>query len=133
MTSLRAAAVCSPQIFVFCKVSQSNNEYFLLLFSPFYRSANVPFHLFPRKSVNHVTNQPKQPTFSYLSPKFRFRTNIAKLSTAMYPFRISLYEHVPLKFLMTKRLRKIKIYIYCTNKHLLILKIILTDVDLCYV
>jgi len=49
----------------------------------------------------------------------------------MYPFRISLYEHVPLKFLMTKRLSKINKYIYCTNKHLLILKIILTDVDLC--
>jgi len=26
----------------------------------------------------------------------------------MYPFSISLYEHVHLKFLMTKRLRKIK-------------------------
>jgi len=49
----------------------------------------------------------------------------------MYPFRISLYEHVPLKVLMTKRLRKIKKYIYCTNNHLLILKIIFTDVDLC--
>ena len=48
----------------------------------------------------------------------------------MYPFRISLYEHDTLKFLMTKRLRKIKKYIYCTNKYLLILKIILTDVDL---
>jgi len=31
---------------------------------------------------------------------------------------------------MTKRLRKINKYIYWTNKHLLILKIILTDVDL---
>ena len=30
-----------------------------------------------------------------------------------------------------KSLRKIKKYIYCTSKHLLILKIILTDVDLC--
>jgi len=49
----------------------------------------------------------------------------------VYPFRISLYEHVPLKFLMTKMLRKIKKYIYWTNKHLLILKIILADVDLC--
>jgi len=58
-------------------------------------------------------------------------TSIPKLSTAMYPFSISLYEHVPLKFLMTKRLRKTKKYIYSTNKHLLILKIIFTDVDLC--
>jgi len=49
----------------------------------------------------------------------------------MYPFRISLYEYVTLKFLMTKRVRKIEKYIYCTNKHLLILKIILTEVDLC--
>jgi len=49
----------------------------------------------------------------------------------MYPFRISLYEYDTLKFLMTKRLRKIKKFIYCTNKYLLILKIILTDVDLC--
>ena len=48
----------------------------------------------------------------------------------MYPFRISLYKHVPLKFLITKRLRKITKYIYCTNKHLMILKIIFTDVDL---
>jgi len=48
------------KIFVFCKVSKSNNEFFWLLFSPFYRSANVPFHLFPRKSVNHVMNQSKQ-------------------------------------------------------------------------
>ena len=46
------------------------------------------------------------------SPRFRFRTSISKLSLAMYPFSISLYEHVPLKFLMTKRLRKItKIYL----------------------
>jgi len=41
-----------------------------------------------------------------------FRTSICKLSTAMYPFSISLNEHVPLKFLMTKRLRKIKRYIF---------------------
>ena len=32
---------------------------------------------------------------------------------------------------MTKRLRKIKKYIYCTNKHLLILNVMFTDVDLC--
>ena len=49
----------------------------------------------------------------------------------MYPFRISIYKHVSLKFLMTKRLKKIQKYIYCTNKHLLILKIIPTDVDVC--
>jgi len=49
----------------------------------------------------------------------------------MYSFRISLYEHAYLKFLMRKRLRKIKKYVYCTNKHLLLLKIVLTDVDLC--
>jgi len=85
-----------------------------LLFSPFHRSDKVPFGLFPRKSVNHVTNQSKQTTlFIYsLSPRLRFRTSIPKLSPAMYPFSISLYEHVPLKFVMKKRLRKItKIYL----------------------
>ena len=36
-----------------------------------------------------------------------FRTGVIKLSLAMYPFSISIDEHVPLKFLMTKRLWKI--------------------------
>jgi len=62
----RAATLSSPKIFVFCKVSLSNKEYFLLLFSPFYCSANVPFHLIPRKSVKHVRKQSKQPTFSFI-------------------------------------------------------------------
>ena len=96
---------------------------------------------FCQRSVSLVSTQISEPCqesikatniFVYsLSPRFRFRTSIPKLSTAMYPFRISVYEHVPLKFLMTKSLRKVKKYIYCTSKHLLILKIILTDVDLC--
>jgi len=34
------------------------------------------------------------------------RTGVHKLSLSMYPFSISIDEHVPLKFL-TKRLRKI--------------------------
>jgi len=38
----------------------------LLLFSPFYRSANVLFHLFPRKPVNHVMNQSKQQILSFI-------------------------------------------------------------------
>jgi len=38
---------------------------------------------------------------------FRFRTGVIKLSLAMYPFSISIDEHVHLKFLMTKRLWKI--------------------------
>jgi len=45
-----------------------------LLFSPFYRSANVLFHLFPRKSVNYVMNQSKQQTLSFIvcrCPRFR--------------------------------------------------------------
>jgi len=52
-------------------------------------------------------NQSKRQTlFIYrVSPRFRFRS-IPKLSLAMYPFSISLYEHVSLKFLMTKRMRK---------------------------
>jgi len=45
------------------------------------------------------------------SPRLRFGTSIPKLSLAMYPFSISLYEHASLKFLMTKRMKKItKIY-----------------------
>jgi len=32
-------------------------QIFLLLLSPLYRSANVPYHMFPRNSVNHVMNQ----------------------------------------------------------------------------
>jgi len=35
---------------------------------------------------------------------FRFRTGVIKLSLAMYPSRISIDEHVPLTFLMRKRL-----------------------------
>jgi len=47
-----------------------------------------------------------------LLPRFRFRTGVPKLSLAMYPFSTSIDEHVPLKLLMTKRLRKItKIYL----------------------
>ena len=94
---------------------------------------------FCQRSVSLVSTQISEPCWESvkatnisLSPRFRFRTSIPKLFTAMYPFRISLYKHDTLKFLMmTKRLRKIKKYIYCTNKHLLTLKIILTDVDLC--
>jgi len=37
----------------------------------------------------------------------RFRSGVIKLSLAMHPFSISIDEHVPLKFLMTKRLWKI--------------------------
>ena len=47
----------------------------------------------------------------------------------MCPFNISFYAHVPLKFLMTKRLRKITIFFY-QYKHIMILKTF-TDVDLC--
>jgi len=36
-----------------------------------------------------------------------FRTGVIKLSLAMYPCSISIDEHLPLKFLMMKRLRKI--------------------------
>jgi len=56
---------------------------------------------------------------------FRFRTGVPKLSLAMYPSSVSIDEHVPLKFLMTKKLRKIaKIYLPIS----MILKIIFTDV-----
>jgi len=96
--------------FLLCKVSKSNNE--------FCGSANVPFHLFPRKSVNHVMNQSKQQTLSFIVCLCRwglgvgFGEGFPKLFLAIYPFSISIDEHVPLKFLMTKRLRKItKLYL----------------------
>jgi len=38
---------------------------------------------------------------------FSFRTGVMKLSLAMYPFIISIDDHVLLKFLMTKSLWKI--------------------------
>jgi len=61
---------------------------------------------------------------------FRFRTgvNVIKLSLAMYPFSISINEHVLLKFLMTKRLWKITRMYFFQYKHIVILKIIFTDV-----
>jgi len=38
------------------------------------------------------------------SPKAQiYRTGIPKISLTMYPFSISIDEHVPLKFPMTKR------------------------------
>ena len=133
MTSFWAAAVCSPEIFVFCKVSKSNNEFFLLLFSPFYRSANVPFHLFPRKSVNHVKNQSKQPTLSFIVCRRGFG-----LGQVGYSQTFS--GHVPLQHFVIwactsktsydKKAEENNKNIF-TNKHLVILKIIFTDVDLC--
>jgi len=40
-----------------------------------------------------------------------YRTGVTNLSLTMYPFTISIYEHVPLKFPVTKRVSKIpKIY-----------------------
>ena len=93
--------------FCFLQSFKTKQRSFLLLFCLFYRYANVPFHfhLFPRKSVNHVMNQSKQQTLSIyaVSQRFRFRTSFSKHSLAMYPFSISLYEHVSLKFLMTKK------------------------------
>jgi len=44
----------------------------LLLFSPFYRSANVLFHLFLGKPVNHVMNQSKQQTLSFIVSRCRW-------------------------------------------------------------
>jgi len=54
------------QKFLFFRKFHNLTKNFFLLFSPFYHSTNVPFHLFPRKSVNHVRNQSKQPTFSFI-------------------------------------------------------------------
>ena len=51
----------------------------------------------------------------------RYKSGVPKLSLAIYPFSISIDDHVPLiKFLMTKRLMNItKIYIF-TNQHIII-------------
>ena len=35
------------------------------MFFPFYHCANVVFHLFPSKSLNHVVNQPKQQALAF--------------------------------------------------------------------
>ena len=68
-----------------------------------------------QRSVSPASTQISEPfyesikatdTFIYCV-SLRFRTSIPKLSLAMYPFSISLHEHVSLKFLITKRLRKI--------------------------
>jgi len=60
-------------MFVLCKVSNFNKEVvLLLLLSPFYRSANVPFHSFRRKSMNRVRSQSKHrvASLSFLEPEF---------------------------------------------------------------
>jgi len=41
-----------------------------------------------------------------------FRAGVPKLSLAMYPFSIAIDEQVPLKILITKRLRKITKNVY---------------------
>jgi len=58
---------------------------------------------------------------------FRFRTGVTKTSLAMYPSSISIDEHVPLKFLMTKTLLENNKNVF-TNKHIIILKIIFNDI-----
>jgi len=105
----------------------------LLLFFLFHRSAHIPFYLLPCKSVNHVKDQIKANTFIYslsLLPRFRFMTGVRKLSLAMYPCTISIDEHVglPIKFLMTRRLKTITKIYFPTS---MILKIILTDESEC--
>jgi len=70
-----------------------------------------------QRSVSLVSTQISQPCYESTkatdtficsrSPRYRLRTSIPKRSLAMYPFSISFYEHVPLKFLMTKMLRKV--------------------------
>jgi len=57
---------------------------------------------------------------------FWFRTGVIKLSLAMYPFSISIDEHVPLKSLDKKAVESNKNVF--TNKHIMILKIIFTIV-----
>ena len=98
-----------------CKFAKFQNltTSFWLLFSLFYRSANVPFYLFPRKSVNHVRNQPKQPTHLFIVCRRglglgQVFPNFLRPCTPS-AFR---YMSINLKFLVTKRLGKTtKIYL----------------------
>jgi len=53
--------------FVFFAKFQNLTTNFLLLFFPFYRYVKVLFHLFPRKSLNHVMNQSKKQTLSLIT------------------------------------------------------------------
>jgi len=64
VTSFRAATVCSPirRKCLFFKVSKSNKEMFDCCSLHF----TVLLHLFPRKPVNHVMNQSKQQTLSFM-------------------------------------------------------------------
>jgi len=116
------------------------NKAKVLFFAKF---QNLTMKLFPAAlspfcsySVSLVSMQISEPceesikatnTFIYslsLLRRFRSRTGVPKLSLAMYPFNISIDEHVPLKFLMKKRLKKItKINLSVS----MILKIIFTD------
>jgi len=71
VTSFRAAMVAaawSPirRKFFFLQSFKIQQGNVLLLFSLFYRSANVLFHLFARKPVKHVMNQSKQQTLSFI-------------------------------------------------------------------
>jgi len=59
------ALLFACRIFVFFAKFQNLTTNFLQLFFPFYRYAKVPFHLFPRKSLNHVVNQSQQQTLSF--------------------------------------------------------------------
>ena len=58
---------------------------------------------FTREQAMHPPKDPPQAQV--------YRTGVTNLSLTMYPFNISIDKHVPLKFLMTKRLSEIpKIY-----------------------
>jgi len=56
-------------------------------------------------------------------------TEVPKLSLTMSPFSISIDEHVPLKFLLSKSLKKTKIYLPISIPW--ILKIIFADIPVC--
>ena len=61
---LRAATFCSPsrrKFLFFAKFSNRTRQSFAAVLS-ILPCTNVPFHLFPHKSVNHVMNQSKEQT-----------------------------------------------------------------------
>ena len=63
------------KIFLFCKVSKSNNKIFCSRSLDF-TVLNVPFHLCRRKSLNHVTDQSKQQTLAHGAATLRVSNTV---------------------------------------------------------
>ena len=82
--------------------------------------------------MNHVRNQSKQPTFSFIVCRRGLGLGqvFSNFLRPCAPSGFRCRSIIP-KISYDKKADENRKYIYCTNKHLLILKIILTDVDVC--